>query len=54
MLHNIYRQLTGDCFSSTDTHDAKIDSRMKQLIEMDDPNIVVDLHNLNEGRCLLE
>jgi len=45
----MYRELTGDHSSSTNQHVTKIDKRVQQLIEMEDPEIVVDLHKHNEG-----
>ena len=50
LLHIVYRELTGDHSSSTNEHEAKIDKRVQQLIEMEDSEIVVDLRKHNEGR----
>ena len=50
LLRIMYRELTGDHSSSTNEHEAEIDKRMQQLIEMEDPEIVVDLRKHNEGR----
>ena len=49
-MNSWYKQLTGDHSSSTNEHEAEIDKRMQQLIEMEDPEIVVDLRKHNEGR----
>ena len=46
----MYKQLTGDHSSSTNEHEAETNERMQQLIEMEDPEIVVDLSKHNEGR----
>ena len=46
----MYRELTGDHSSSSNEHEAEIDKRIQQLIEMEDPEIVVDLRKHNEGR----
>ena len=50
LLRIIYKQLTGDHSISTNEHEAKTDKRVLQLIEMEDPDIVVDLHKHNEGK----
>jgi len=43
-------ELTGDHSSSTNEHEAKIDKRVQQLFEMEDPEIIVDLYKHNEGQ----
>ena len=48
LLRIMYKQLTTDHSSSTNEHEAKTDERMQQLIEIEDPEIVVDLHKHNE------
>ena len=50
ILHSLYKDLTGDFSSSTNEHESEIDRRVQQLIEMEDPDIVVDLRVHNEGR----
>ena len=40
---------TGYRSSSDTTDQAKIDERVKQAIEMEDPHIVMDLRHLNSG-----
>lgn len=40
----------GDCSSSETTDQAKIDDRIALLIDMEDPNVVVDLRSLNTGQ----
>ena len=40
----------GDCSSSETTDQAKIDDRIALLIDMEDPNVVVDFRSLNTGQ----
>ena len=44
----LFYALTGDHSSSTNEHEAKIDKRVQQLFEMEDPEIVLDLYKHNE------
>ena len=46
-LRAAYHQLTGDASS---TEQAEVDSRIAQLLDSEDPNLVWDLRYLNEGR----
>ena len=49
VLRYFYKDLTGYCSSSDTTDQEKIDERVKQAIEMEDPHIVMDLRHLNSG-----
>ena len=51
VLRYFYKDLTGDS-SCSDTHaQEEIDSRVKQAIEMEDPDILLDLRQHNKGQC---
>lgn len=41
--------LTGDISASTNALQAEVDSRIKQLIDLEDPNVVSDLKTLNSS-----
>ena len=45
---NIYRSLTGD--SSTEITNSEIDKRVQLALDTNDPDLIVDLRNLNSGR----
>ena len=48
VLHNIYKSLVGDASSSNCVVEKEIDERVsKALIDLDDPNIVLDLREMN-------
>ena len=49
-LTEAYRRLTGDASASDTTEQAEVDSRVAQLLETEDPDLVCDLRVLNEGR----
>ena len=49
-MRSLYKDLTGDFSSSTNEHESEIDRCVQQLIEMEDPDIVVDLRVHNGGR----
>lgn len=44
ILHNLYKELTGDFSFSMNEHKLETDRHVQQLIEMEDANIVADLH----------
>ena len=48
ILRHIYRELTGD--ASREISRAEIDQRVQLAIETDDPDLIIDLRHLNEGR----
>ena len=50
ILRSLYKELTGDLSSSTNEHESEIDSRVHQLIEMEDADIVTNLRVHNEGK----
>ena len=49
VLRYIYHDMTGDSSSSDTSSQEEIDFRVKQAIEMEDPEIVTDLRQLNSG-----
>ena len=42
--HNI-----GDCSASSNTHEEEIDKRLQEAIMMEDPDVLVDLRELNSN-----
>ena len=49
ILREIYRQLTGDSSSARDEAEAQIDERVRTAIDMEDPDVIIDLRALNHG-----
>lgn len=49
VLRYFYQDLTGDTSSSETTDQRELDYRVKQAIEMEDPEIITDLRQLNSG-----
>ena len=43
IFRSLYRELTGDHSSSTNEHESEIDSRVYQVIELEDADILMDL-----------
>ena len=50
VLRYFYKDLTGDSSSSETFSQEHIDEKVMQAIEMEDPDIVLDLRHLNSGR----
>ena len=50
VLRALYRDLTNDHSSPSNVTEAEIDERMRMLLEMEDPDVVVDLRHLNSGQ----
>ena len=50
ILHSIYRELTGDASGSRTYDEAQVDVRLKEVLELEDFEVIVDLRELNEGR----
>lgn len=50
ILRYFYKDLTGDCSSSETLSQEQIDERVIQAIEMEDPDVVIDLRHLNVCR----
>ena len=46
----LYQQLSGDHSQSCNLFEKEIDKRVTQIIEMEDPDIIPDLHVHNSGR----
>ena len=49
VLRYFYKDLTGDSSSSETSSQGEIDKRVMQAIEMEDPDIVLDLRHINSG-----
>jgi len=47
VLRALYRDLTNDLSAPNDFDEAMIDERMKLVLDMEDPSVVVDLRHLN-------
>ena len=50
VLRALYKDLTNDHSSPSNVTEAEIDERMRMLLEMEDPDVVVDLRHLNSGQ----
>ena len=46
----IYQRLTGDCTMMEDKKSKEIQERMRQIIDTQDPDLIADMRQLNEGR----
>lgn len=44
-----YKDLTGDCSASSNLHEEEIDERVRLVLEMEDPDVLLDLRALNTG-----
>ena len=44
-----FRYLTGDASAPSTTHEAEIDKRVAEYLEMEDPDIVIDLRKHNHS-----
>ena len=49
VLRKWYKELTGDNSAALNMHEAGIDERVRLVLEMEDPNIILDLRALNSG-----
>lgn len=49
ILQSIYRSLTGDSSAARTTSEEEIDSRVTEALAMEDPDIVIDLRELNSN-----
>lgn len=50
ILRALYKDLTGDQSAVGDQHEAEVDERVRSLIDMEYPNVIVDLRELNTER----
>ena len=48
-LREAYKRLTGDSSASSTLEEAAVDERIAQMLEIEDPDIVWDLRNVNPG-----
>ena len=49
VLRSLYRDLTGDSSAATNVHEADIDERVRLLVDMEDPDVVLDLRASHTG-----
>ena len=47
VLRKFYKDLTGDSTAASNEHEAEIDERVRLLLEMEDPDILLDMRALN-------
>lgn len=50
VLRDIYTELTGDRSASRTTEEAEIDQRIREALDVEDPDIIIDLRELNAGQ----
>ena len=50
ILRSFYRELNGDDSAAMNVHEEEIDERVKLILELEDPEVVLDLRALNTGR----
>ena len=50
VLRSIYRELTGNASSSCTYDEGQVDMRLKEALDSEDFDIIVDMRELNEGR----
>ena len=50
ILRALYRELTNDASAPSNLHEAEIDERVRMVIDMEDPDTIIDLRHLNSGR----
>ena len=50
VMRSFYRKLSGDESASANEHEEEIARMVHQLLEMEDPDIIIDLRELNCGR----
>ena len=48
-LGEFYRAATGDQSASLTTAEEELDERLRKFLEMEDPDLIVDLRELNKG-----
>jgi hypothetical protein len=49
VLRSLYRDLTDDSSAATNQHTAEIDERVRLILDMEDPDVVLDMRALNAG-----
>lgn len=49
-LREVYKRLTGDASASQTTDEAAVDTRIHLALDCEDPSIISDLRELNEGQ----
>ena len=49
VLRSLYRDLTDDSSAATNQHTAEVDERVRLILDMEDPDVVLDLRALNTG-----
>ena len=48
-LREIYHELTGDSSAASSEIECHVNERVKQALELEDPDLVVDLRQHNKG-----
>ena len=49
VLRSLYRNLTDDSSAATNEHTAEIDERVRLILDMEDPDVVLDVRASNTG-----
>ncbi|KAK6175856.1 hypothetical protein SNE40_014236 [Patella caerulea] len=49
MLHEMYQELTGDCISASQRVSKSVRTRLRFLLDSEDPDLAVDLRQFNSG-----
>lgn len=50
ILRSLYQDVTGDSSAAVNVHEAEIDESVRLLLDMEDPDVVIDLRVLNTER----
>ena len=50
IMRKFYRDLTGDNSAASNEHEAEIDERVRLLLEMEDPDVLLDMRALNTNK----
>lgn len=50
VLRSIYRELTGDASSSRTYDEEQVDKRLREALDSEDFDVIIDMRELNEGR----
>ena len=52
VMRKWYKDLTGDCSGSCNLHEEEIDERVRLVLEMEDPDVLLDLRALNRPNMM--
>ena len=50
ILRTFYRELTNDASAPSSLLEAEIDERVRMVPDMENPDVIIDLRQLNSGR----